>query len=130
MPTARFGPAACYVVTGGLGGLGRSIVKWMVARGARHLVLLSRRPLAAASPSAQRLVAGLTADGVVDVRAVVCDVADRAQVERVLDDDVTALGWPVRGVVHTAVAWRDVSFVKVTTERRRWRGRGTYTRRC
>lgn len=30
------------MVTGGLGGLGRSIARWMVGRGARYLILLSR----------------------------------------------------------------------------------------
>ena len=41
---ARFVPDATYVVTGGLGGLGRQLAKMMVSRwGARNLVLVSRR---------------------------------------------------------------------------------------
>lgn len=35
-------PEASYLLTGGLGGLGRSIASWMVERGARSLVFLSR----------------------------------------------------------------------------------------
>ena len=35
-------PNATYVVAGGLGGLGRTTARWMVSRGARNLVLLSR----------------------------------------------------------------------------------------
>jgi acyl transferase domain-containing protein/NADPH:quinone reductase-like Zn-dependent oxidoreductase len=31
-----------YVICGGLGGLGRSVARWMVERGARHLILISR----------------------------------------------------------------------------------------
>ncbi|KAE8143892.1 putative polyketide synthase [Aspergillus pseudotamarii] len=34
--------AVTYIIAGGFGGLGRSFARWLVARGARHLVLLSR----------------------------------------------------------------------------------------
>ncbi|KAK7792288.1 hypothetical protein R5R35_011035 [Gryllus longicercus] len=36
-------PDASYVLVGGLGGLGLELAHWMVQRGARHLVLVSRR---------------------------------------------------------------------------------------
>ena len=39
----RFQPDAAYLLVGGLGGLGRSLATWMVERGARNLVFLSRR---------------------------------------------------------------------------------------
>ncbi|KAI6770702.1 hypothetical protein HG531_009557 [Fusarium graminearum] len=35
-------PSASYLLVGGLGGLGRSISRWMIQRGARHLIYLSR----------------------------------------------------------------------------------------
>lgn len=35
-------PHASYLLVGGLGGLGRSVSTWMVEKGARHLVYLSR----------------------------------------------------------------------------------------
>ena len=35
-------PDASYVLIGGLGGLGQSISSWMVEKGAKHLVFLSR----------------------------------------------------------------------------------------
>ncbi|KAL4993611.1 putative polyketide synthase [Aspergillus recurvatus] len=41
-PLYTFSADASYAIAGGLGGLGRSIARWMVARGARHLILLSR----------------------------------------------------------------------------------------
>ncbi|MFM7326651.1 MAG: KR domain-containing protein, partial [Nodosilinea sp.] len=34
---------ATYLITGGTGGLGQHLAHWLVAQGARHLVLLSRR---------------------------------------------------------------------------------------
>ncbi|GKT43550.1 highly reducing polyketide synthase azaB [Colletotrichum spaethianum] len=42
-PTSFFDPEASYVIAGGLGGLGRSIARWMASRGAKNLILLSRR---------------------------------------------------------------------------------------
>lgn len=41
-PSFMFDANASYVVAGGLGGLGRSISRWMADRGARNLILLSR----------------------------------------------------------------------------------------
>jgi hypothetical protein len=38
----RFSPDASYLITGGLGGLGLLVARWMVDRGARHLVLAGR----------------------------------------------------------------------------------------
>ncbi|KAJ5100126.1 polyketide synthase [Penicillium argentinense] len=38
----RFDSSGAYLLVGGLGGLGRSISTWMVERGARHLIYLSR----------------------------------------------------------------------------------------
>lgn len=38
----RFSADASYLLVGGLGGLGRAISTWMVERGARHLIYLSR----------------------------------------------------------------------------------------
>jgi hypothetical protein len=37
-----FNPEGTYVIAGGLGGLGRSIARWIVKAGARNLILLSR----------------------------------------------------------------------------------------
>ncbi|RAL03554.1 KR-domain-containing protein [Aspergillus ibericus CBS 121593] len=40
--SASFHPEASYLLVGGLGGLGRAVSTWMVEKGARHLVYLSR----------------------------------------------------------------------------------------
>ena len=37
-----FDPNASYLLTGGLGGLGKYVATWMVERGARRLIFLSR----------------------------------------------------------------------------------------
>ncbi|OJJ76663.1 hypothetical protein ASPBRDRAFT_27090 [Aspergillus brasiliensis CBS 101740] len=51
-----------YVVAGGLGGLGQSMLTWLVSRGARHLLLLSRS--GGKGAEAQELLRQLREDGV------------------------------------------------------------------
>ncbi|KAG9228044.1 hypothetical protein BJ875DRAFT_538404 [Amylocarpus encephaloides] len=41
-PSYSFYPNATFVIAGGLGGLGRSIARWLATRGARNPILLSR----------------------------------------------------------------------------------------
>jgi len=111
VPIVQFDAEAAYVVTGALGGLGQSIIRWMVDRGARNLVLLSRRSINSV-PDAKALVDKLTSRGV-NISPAICDVADITQVRSVIDK----ASRPIRGVVHAAVSWHDLSFDKLTPER-------------
>ena len=52
-------PDSTYLITGGLGGIGRSLARGLVARGARHLVLLGRRGADAGGDGACRRAARL-----------------------------------------------------------------------
>lgn len=65
---------ASYVVVGGFGGIGRNICRWLAARGAKYLLLLSRSgPVG--NEKAQALIDELQSKGVV-VESPSCDVAD------------------------------------------------------
>jgi myxalamid-type polyketide synthase MxaE and MxaD len=101
-PELALSPEATYLVTGGLGGLGLQVAEWLVARGARHVALLSRR--APDGEQAARLDA-LAAAGAV-VRAHRCDVTDEAAVAEALRA-IEADGPPVRGVLHAAAVIDD-----------------------
>ena len=72
-PTYKFDPDATYVISGGLGGLGRSMARWMADRGARNLILLSRS--GATRDSAKELVEDLEAANV-KVATPACDVSN------------------------------------------------------
>jgi NADPH:quinone reductase-like Zn-dependent oxidoreductase/NAD(P)-dependent dehydrogenase (short-subunit alcohol dehydrogenase family)/acyl carrier protein len=105
-------PDGTYLVTGGLGGLGLELSRWLVAQGARHLLLLSRR---GATGEAAQAVSAMQAAGVQVVVAQV-DVADRvrlAQALATLPDQMP----PVRGVAHTAGVLDDGMAVQLTLER-------------
>jgi phthiocerol/phenolphthiocerol synthesis type-I polyketide synthase C len=91
------------VITGGCGGFGLEAAKWLVERGARHLVLLGRR--GAATDEAKAAVADLSARGV-QIYAEPCDIADRRAVER-LFEHIAATMPPVAGILHAAMVLDD-----------------------
>ncbi|WP_157405280.1 SDR family NAD(P)-dependent oxidoreductase [Actinopolyspora halophila] len=99
-----------YLITGGLGGLGRTIARWLVERGARRLVLTGRRGLPARSEwdsgelgesarAAIALVRDLEAAGA-SVSIHAADTADETAMTGVLA--AIAETAPLRGVVHAA----------------------------
>jgi acyl transferase domain-containing protein len=114
LPASRFAaqPDASYLITGGLGGIGLAMARWLATRGARHLLLIGRTPLPRredweqldrASAAGRRVAAvqELAALGVA-VETAACDVADAAALARCLDDRRAGGAPPVRGVIHAA----------------------------
>ncbi|KAK4187038.1 polyketide synthase [Podospora australis] len=104
-------PDATYVLVGGTGGLGRSMARWMVSKGARNIVLVSR------SGSVTGKVKELADElGEVGANIIVrrCNVVNKEEV----DDVVSSLKDmpPIRGVVHGTMVLRDVLFEKMTWE--------------
>lgn len=108
----RVDPDATYLVTGGTGALGLLTARWLVRRGARHLVLTGRTE---PSPSARAAIDALAGDGAhVVFRAA--DAGDRDAVLELLDG-IVASGRPLRGVVHAAGATDDGALVHQTWSR-------------
>jgi acyl transferase domain-containing protein len=107
-------PDATYLVTGGLGFLGLHLANWLVAQGARHLVLLGRRAPGAA---AQEQVSALQQQGVeVKVRPV--DVGDLVALTAVFEE-IEATMPPLKGIFHLAGLLGDATLLRVT--RQQWR---------
>ncbi|MBF6317471.1 type I polyketide synthase [Nocardia cyriacigeorgica] len=100
-----------YLITGGLGGLGIGLARWLAALGARHLVLAGRH---APGPEAQRAIAELRDEGV-EVVVVRADVARRADVDCVLADIDEAMP-PLRGVLHAAMVLDDQTILSLDAE--------------
>lgn len=90
---------ATYLIAGGFGGLGRAISRWLVNRGARNLILISRS--GASKPEAKALVAELESKGV-HVKGLACDVADTDRLRRSLDECAQEMP-PVAGCIQASM---------------------------
>ncbi|KAI0490355.1 ketoacyl-synt-domain-containing protein [Xylaria cf. heliscus] len=101
---------ATYILIGGTGGLGRSMARWMVSRGARHLVLVSRS--GSATGKVKELIEEVAAVGA-EVIVRRCDVAKPDDVEELINFGLEGMP-PVRGLIHGAMVLRDVLFEKMT----------------
>jgi acyl transferase domain-containing protein/NADPH:quinone reductase-like Zn-dependent oxidoreductase/acyl carrier protein len=101
---------ATYVIIGGTGGIGRSLAKRLVSRGARHIVLLSRQ--GAVSAEVAELAEECQQLGA-SVHVKRCDAANKGDVHNLLADLAQTLP-PVRGVIHAAMVLKDVLFEKMT----------------
>lgn len=90
-----FDPSASYLITGGVGGLGRHVARWMIDNGATDLVLTGLRDRAANDPARE-----LARDGV-RVEVVAADASDRVAMAAIFDR-VAARGKVLKGIVHLA----------------------------
>jgi NAD(P)-dependent dehydrogenase (short-subunit alcohol dehydrogenase family)/acyl carrier protein len=94
----QWAPRGTVLVTGGTGALGAHVARWAAEHGADHVVVTSRRGMAA--PGAAGLRAELGQAGA-QVTVAECDVTDRAAVAaliaRIDTDDM-----PLTAVVHAA----------------------------
>jgi len=98
----RMAADGSYLITGGLGGLGLVVARWMVERGARHLLLLGRGGGTEETAGAIRELEEREARVVV-ARA---DVGSEDQLRRTLREASHSLP-PVRGVIHSAGVLKD-----------------------
>jgi acyl transferase domain-containing protein len=100
-PTAgrtKIVPEGAYLITGGFGALGLHVAKWLVAGGARKLVLVGRS--GPTSAEAQAAIAELRVSGA----SVVAELADVTSEESMTGvfDKLRARGMGLRGIVHAA----------------------------
>ncbi|OWV29285.1 type I polyketide synthase [Halomonas campaniensis] len=104
---------ASYLVTGGLGGFGLRTAQWLVDKGARQLILLSRS--GPASEEAQAAITAFEQQGVT-VLAAACDITDRTALADVLERAKGELA-PLRGIVHAATVIDDGLIRNLDAER-------------
>ncbi len=99
-----------YLITGGLGALGRQVAHWLIKEGARHLVLMGRS--ASSNHPAVRELEEAGAQIVV-VQADVANREDLKKIKRVLAQSPT----PLRGIVHAAGVLDDGVLMNQSAER-------------
>ncbi|OJK00237.1 hypothetical protein ASPACDRAFT_28570 [Aspergillus aculeatus ATCC 16872] len=100
-------PDASYLVAGGMGGIGSRICEWMVKRGARHLLILSR------NTRRRPFVTGLQQRGCT-IRLHACDIADEGRLQAVLGQCQEDGMPPIRGVIQAAMVLKDTLVSQMT----------------
>jgi phthiocerol/phenolphthiocerol synthesis type-I polyketide synthase C len=109
----RVDPARTHLVVGGLGGFGVETARWLVERGARHLVLVGRRGVA--SELAVKAIAEMRGRGA-EIRVEALDIADRARSEALLSALKQEMP-PLAGVVHAAMVLVDAIVANIDEPR-------------
>lgn len=104
----KFDPNASYLISGGLGGLGRTITRWMARKGAKNLILPSRTGKSTAAAS--ELVAELTQKGV-NVSTPRCDVSSFDSLATVLRAYIDTMP-PIRGCINASMVLQVSNFNK------------------
>lgn len=102
---------ATYFVPGGLGGLGRPLLRWMAERGARYFVTTSRS--GARDPKATTLIKELSEQGV-QIKVFACDISDEVALESVLSDLSNSEFPPIKGTVICSMSVQDTFFETMT----------------
>jgi NAD(P)-dependent dehydrogenase (short-subunit alcohol dehydrogenase family)/acyl carrier protein len=103
-----------YLVTGGLGGLGLALARWLSDRGAGHVVLVGR-----SAPSAQAIegMQAIMQAGSCLVSTAQCDIGDSTAVVELIAGLKACDGRRLRGVFHLAGVLDDGMLREQTMER-------------
>lgn len=106
-------PESTYLITGGTRGLGLEIAKWLVSKGADHLVLISRS--GAVTQEAKETIAAFENSGV-KVLSAGADIADYNSVQQLILNVSTDMP-PIRGIFHGAMVLDDGFIVDMNKQR-------------
>ncbi|WP_194928870.1 type I polyketide synthase [Pseudactinotalea sp. HY158] len=122
---ARLAPFGTYLITGGLGALGVVCARWLARRGARRVVLTSRKGLPPrdqwdrVTDTRQReqinTVLGIEQEGTT-VEVVALDTTDAEQVREFVTQRRRAALPPLHGVLHAAGVLHDTVMVRMSPD--------------
>ncbi|CAG8950778.1 hypothetical protein HYFRA_00002991 [Hymenoscyphus fraxineus] len=110
-PVDLFKSDAIYILVGGLGGLGRHFMRWMIARGAKHIVTFSRRGMK--SPGAEEAISQ-TAQLGANLEVFTVDACDRDAVDSALSR--VRLSRPIRGYFNLSIRLEAYPLSSMTPE--------------
>lgn len=114
-PISLDNPEATYLIAGGMTGIGLATAQWMLRKGAKNLLLVSRH--ATTHPAAEQVREEAKLAGCrVELRD--CDIADESSLVQLLHDCSKILP-PIRGVVNGAMVLDDTVLERMKFEQ--WR---------
>ncbi|CAH1246026.1 FASN [Branchiostoma lanceolatum] len=110
-PQQNFDAHNTYLMTGGFGGIGQALARWMVDHGARHIALLSRNGCKTAEN--RRTVAYMESRGA-KVYAFTADVTNKTSLERTLNHLRENPSIPaLKGIFHLAAVIDDSNVLDI-----------------
>ncbi len=113
--TPLFNPESTYLITGGLGGIGFEVVKWMIDQGATNLVIVSRSQ---PKENHMQVIQALRAQNKNIVTKSV-DVGDATMCKRLIDyiRHPSSKLPPLRGIMHCAGVLSDATLINQSWEK-------------
>jgi acyl transferase domain-containing protein/NAD(P)-dependent dehydrogenase (short-subunit alcohol dehydrogenase family) len=112
LATLPIGPDRTYLISGGFGGFGTEVARWLVAQGARYIALIGRR--GAADLTARGLVHELE-DAGARVAVLATDIGEADALHTALTDLAKTMP-PISGVIHSAAVLADATFADMTDD--------------
>ncbi|KAJ5556997.1 Type I Polyketide synthases (Type I PKS) [Penicillium frequentans] len=103
VPAVQFAGNISYMISGGLGGLGRAFVKWMCQSGARNIVILTRYGLRGAVLEAW---AAEVREMGVKLAVYICDIVNEDSLKIAIQQASEEMP-PIRGVIQAAMVLKD-----------------------
>ncbi|TEY78486.1 hypothetical protein BOTCAL_0048g00120 [Botryotinia calthae] len=110
--TYIFDPCFTYLIAGGLGDLGMCVAEWMVQRGAKNLILLSRS--GCHTEAARSMLSNMKEKGI-SVETPHCDITDRTILNKTLIECSNKLP-PIKGCIQTSGALKDILFENMSLD--------------
>lgn len=107
IPATILKPDVTYIIVGGFGGLGKSMITWLAKRNAKHILVISRS--ATISGENEAWIKEIFTTTGCKIYASACDIANLADVQRTREFAESTLP-PVRGIIHSAMCLRDYIF--------------------
>lgn len=118
-PPTAIRPEGCYLITGGTGGIGLQLARWLIDQGATDLLLIGRRDRATVEPILRSLVSDaelmseqLSKRQKITIEYQQADVSDWTQIASLIPTDR-----PVRGIFHAAGSLDDGVLLQQTWDR-------------
>jgi acyl transferase domain-containing protein/NADPH:quinone reductase-like Zn-dependent oxidoreductase/NAD(P)-dependent dehydrogenase (short-subunit alcohol dehydrogenase family)/acyl carrier protein len=106
-------PDAVYLISGGTGGFGLELAKWLANKGAKNLMLISRN-----GPKTSKEIKEIEALGNrgVNVMVEACDISHYDEVKEAIAY-IRAQGKPLKGIIHGAMVLDDGTLAELTKSR-------------
>jgi thioester reductase-like protein len=107
--------SSTYLITGGLGGIGLEVAKFLVNSGGRYIVLVGRSP---PTPKAEDIIRSLSSLGA-RILVLQLDIGDAGQCQELFNNLKNSDFPPVRGIMHAAGVLSDGMITNQTIDKYR-----------